>query len=226
MAPRAERHRTDDEGRMQGLRLRMVEEQIRARGIRDERLLDAFREIPRHRFVPPGLEDSAYADEPLPIGSGQTISQPYIVAEMTRALSLAGSEKVLEIGTGSGYQAALLSRLAREVLTVERIAALSGAARETLEGLGCANVRFFVGDGSLGLPEEAPFDRIIVTAASPDIPGPLFAQLVEDGVMVIPVGGRWEQLLVRVRKRKGKATTETLGGCRFVPLLGDSGFRE
>lgn len=212
--------------RFAAARSRMVAQQVRARGIRDERLLAAMEEIPRHLFVPPALAERAYDDGPLPIGEGQTISQPYIVAEMTQALRLGGGEKVLEVGTGSGYQTAILARLAREVVSVERLPELSLAASSVLRELGIANVRFHVGDGTLGVAEEAPFDRILVTAASPDVPGPLFEQLAEAGILVIPIGGRWEQELIRVRKRDGKEYREFLGGCRFVPLIGQCGFDE
>ncbi len=204
----------------------MVADQIRARGIRDERLLAAMEEIPRHRFVPASLASRSYEDCPLPIGEGQTISQPYIVAEMTEALRLSGTEKVLEIGTGSGYQTAILSRLAREVITVERIASLLNGAGKILPELDLGNVRLLVGDGTMGVPEEAPFDRVIVTAASPDVPAPLFEQLAEGGIMVIPVGARWEQDLLRVRKKGGKPRKDLLGACRFVPLIGQCGFRD
>lgn len=207
-------------------RLRMVSEQLVPRGIRDERLLAAMREIPRHRFVPPSLVHQAYADAPLPIGEGQTISQPFIVAEMTQLLELSGSEKVLEIGTGSGYQTAILAALCREVVTVERVPSLAARAREVLGELGTTNVVFRGGDGTLGSPEDAPFDRIIVTAASPDVPGPLFEQLVEKGIMVIPIGGRWEQDLCVVRKESGRLRKEFMGGCRFVPLVGQWGFAD
>ncbi len=202
----------------------MVEEQLIARRIRDERLLSVMREIPRHRFVPPELAARAYEDGPLPIGEGQTISQPFIVAEMTQALLLKGDEKVLEIGTGSGYQTAILCRLCHLVVTVERLESLSRRARAMLLALGIDNVRFRVGDGSLGVPEDAPFDRVIVTAAAPDVPEPLFAQMKEGGIMVLPIGGRWEQDLVSVRKEAGLPVKEYLGGCRFVPLLGERGF--
>ena len=202
----------------------MVEGQLKARHIRDERVLSVMREIPRHRFLPPTLAPRAYEDGPLPIGEEQTISQPYIVAEMTQALWLRGTEKVLEIGTGSGYQTAILSCLSREVVTVERLESLSRKAQATLAALGMENIRFRTGDGTLGVPDEAPFDRVIVTAAAPEVPEPLFAQLREDGIMVIPIGGRWEQELVSVRKDKGEARKEYLGGCRFVPLLGERGF--
>jgi protein-L-isoaspartate(D-aspartate) O-methyltransferase len=206
------------------MREKMVSEQILSRGIRDEHLLRALREIPRHRFVPYSLRHRAYEDGPLPIGEEQTISQPYIVAEMTEALSLEGTEKVLEIGTGSGYQTAILCRLAREVVTTERIDLLSRSARRVLEDLGIRNLRFRIGDGTLGCPEEAPFDAILVTAAAPEIPPPLLSQLTVGGILVIPVGGRWEQDLVRLRKEEGGSTKEILGGCRFVPLLGEYGF--
>ncbi len=205
-------------------RLRMVSEQLVPRGIRDGRLLAAMREIPRHRFVPPSLVHQAYADAPLPIGDGQTISQPFIVAEMTQLLELSGEEKVLEIGTGSGYQTAVLSRLSREVVSLELIPDLSARARKILGELGMTNIVFRVGDGTMGSPEDAPFDRVIVTAASPDIPAPLFEQLVEGGLMVIPTGGRWEQELCVVRKESGASRKEMKGGCRFVPLLGRWGF--
>lgn len=202
----------------------MVEEQLRARRIRDERLLAVMGEIPRHRFIPPELVSRAYEDCPLPIGEDQTISQPFIVAEMTQALSLGGTEKVLEIGTGSGYQTAILCRMAATVVTVERLESLSRMARATLAALGIENVRFRVGDGTLGAPDEAPFNRVIVTAASPDVPEPLFEQMDEGAIMVIPIGGRWEQELTAVRKEGGMPRKEYLGGCRFVPLLGERGF--
>lgn len=205
-------------------RIAMVEEQLMARRIRDERLLSVMRQLPRHRFVPPELASRAYEDGPLPIGEGQTISQPFIVAEMTQALSLEGDEKVLEIGTGSGYQTAILSFLSREVVTLERLESLSLGAQATLASLGIGNVRFLVGDGTLGAPDEGPFDRVIVTAAAPDVPEPLFEQMAEGGIMVIPIGGRWEQDLVIVHKEEGVSRKEYLGGCRFVPLLGERGF--
>ncbi len=202
----------------------MVEEQLKSRRIRDERLLSVMREIPRHRFLPADLASRAYEDGPLPIGEGQTISQPYIVAEMTEALHLSGNEKVLEIGTGSGYQTAILCRMANEVVTVERLESLSRGARATLASLKIENVLFRTGDGTLGAPEDAPFDRVIVTAAAPDVPPPLFAQMGEGGIMVIPIGGRWEQDLVCIHKEQGLPRKEYLGGCRFVPLVGEHGF--
>lgn len=207
------------------LRRRMVEEQIRRRGVADERVLAAMEAVPRHLFVPEELRHLAYADDPLPIGEGQTISQPYIVAEMTAALRLSGGEKVLEIGTGSGYQTAILARICREVYTVERLRSLSEEASKRLLALGVSNVHYEVGDGSLGSPSNAPFDRVLSAAASPAMPSPWFEQLAEGGIMVLPVGGRMEQSLARVTKRGGKPVSEYLGGCRFVPLVGKHGFR-
>ena len=208
------------------LRRRMVEEQIRRRGVGDERVLSAMEEVPRHLFVPADLRHMAYADDPLPIGEGQTISQPFIVGEMTAALRLSGSEKVLEIGTGSGYQTAILAKLCRTVITVERIASLSAEAAGRLSDQGVGNVVYIVGDGSLGCPEHAPFDRILSAAASPAVPSPWIEQLLEGGMIVLPIGGRRGQDLARVTKRGGKPVTELLGGCVFVPLIGKHGFRE
>ena len=207
------------------LRRRMVEEQIRRRGVRDGRVLSAMEAVPRHLFLPEAIRHLAYADEPLPIGEGQTISQPFIVAEMTAALRLYGAEKVLEVGTGSGYQTAILARLCREIVTVERLATLSAGAQSRLETMGIGNVTFVVGDGSLGSPEHAPFDRILSAAASPSIPSPWISQLSEGGIIVLPVGGRYEQELVRVTRVGDRTETEALGGCRFVPLVGLHGFR-
>jgi len=207
------------------LRRRMVEEQIRRRGVRDERVLSVMGEVPRHLFVPKEIRQRAYADEPLPIGEGQTISQPFIVAEMTAALRLSGTEKVLEVGTGSGYQTTILSRLCREVVTIERIATLSAAARARLVTMDAGNVTFVVGDGSLGSPAYAPFDRILSAAASPSVPAPWISQLSEGGIIVLPVGGRYEQELIRVTLTQGRPETEVLGGCRFVPLVGMHGFQ-
>ena len=207
------------------LRRRMVEEQIRRRGIRDGRVLSAMEAVPRHLFLPKELWQRAYADEPLPIGEGQTISQPYIVAEMTAALRLSGTEKVLEIGTGSGYQTAILARLCREVVTIERLAKLSADARALLATMDVGNVTFVVGDGSLGSPGHAPFDRILSAAASPSIPAPWISQLPEGGIIVLPVGGRYEQELTRVTRIGDRTETEALGGCRFVPLVGTHGFQ-
>jgi protein-L-isoaspartate(D-aspartate) O-methyltransferase len=202
----------------------MVEDQIRRRGVRDERVLSAMEEVPRHLFVPMEIRRLAYADEPLPIGEGQTISQPYIVAEMTAALRLTGTEKVLEIGTGSGYQTAILARLCREVVTVERLPSLSSEAERRLATMDVGNVIFVIGDGSLGCPAHAPFDRILSAAASPSIPDPWLAQLSEEGIIVLPVGDRFEQALTRVTRSGGRSVTDVLGGCRFVPLVGMYGF--
>jgi len=202
----------------------MVEEQIRRRGIRDERVLSAMEEVPRHLFLPEELRHLAYTDEPLPIGEGQTISQPYIVAEMTAALRLSGTEKVLEIGTGSGYQTAILARLCRELVTIERLTALSADAQRRLATMKIANVTFLVGDGSLGSPGYAPFDRILSAAASPSVPAPWISQLSEGGIIVLPVGERHEQVLTRVSRIGDHIETEVLGGCRFVPLVGMYGF--
>ena len=207
------------------LRHRMVEEQIRRRGIRDEEVLSAMEDVPRHLFVPEEFRRLAYADEPLPIGEGQTISQPYIVAEMTAALRLTGTEKALEIGTGSGYQTAILARLCREVVTVERILSLSADAERRLATMGIGNVTFVVGDGSLGSPEHAPFDRILSAAASPSVPAPWLEQLSGDGILILPMGDRFEQALTRITRKEGRFVTEVLGGCRFVPLVGLHGFR-
>jgi protein-L-isoaspartate(D-aspartate) O-methyltransferase len=206
------------------LRRRMVEEQIRRRGIRDERVLEAMAVVPRHLFVPPEQRARAYADDPLPIGEGQTISQPFIVAEMTAALRLTGTEKVLEIGTGSGYQTAILAKLCRRVITVERIPSLAAAAAGRLRKLGCSNVEYVTGDGTLGSPEHAPFDRILSAAASPAVPPPWMEQLAEGGILVLPLGGRMGQDLVRVTKRRDDPVYESLGACIFVPLIGEHGF--
>ena len=205
-------------------RLDMVEYQLRRRGIRDPRVLAAMARVPRHIFVPPQLRGEAYADYPLPIGAGQTISQPYIVARMTEALELDGTEKVLEIGTGSGYQTAILAELSREVCTVERIPELSEEAEERLSALGYTNVRFFVGDGTLGVPEEAPFDRIIATGSLPRIPDALLAQLADPGIIVAPIGGRGFQRLVKLRRVGDSFEEIELGECRFVPIIGKEGW--
>jgi protein-L-isoaspartate(D-aspartate) O-methyltransferase len=190
------------------------------REISDERVLAAFAAVPRERFVPVELQRYAYDDRPLPIGQGQTISQPLMVAIMTQALALQGGEKVLEVGTGSGYQAALLSQLAREVITVERVPELASSAARRLEALGYRNVRVHVVDETLGWPEEAPYDAIIVTAGAPEVPQSLIDQLAMNGRMVIPAGGRRIQQLVRVTKTDAGVRLERLGECRFVPLIG------
>jgi protein-L-isoaspartate(D-aspartate) O-methyltransferase len=202
----------------------MVRRQIEARGIEDQLVLEAMRAVPRHLFVPEPMRGSAYRDSPLPIGQGQTISQPYIVAYMTAALHLAGEEKVLEVGTGSGYQAAILAHIAREVVSVERLPRLAEEARGKLSELGYGNVRVVVGDGTQGWPGDAPYDAIIVTAASPDVPEPLRWQLAEGGRLVAPVGPRHTQQLVRVRREGNAFPCEDLLGVAFVPLIGQHGW--
>jgi protein-L-isoaspartate(D-aspartate) O-methyltransferase len=205
-------------------RSEMVARQIRARGIISPRLLDAMSTVARHEFVPAAAQASAYSDEPLPIGGGQTISQPFMVALMTNALQLSGTERVLEIGGGCGYQAAVLSLLAQEVIVVELQPALARAARERLARLSYGNVRVQEGDGSLGWPAGAPYDAILVSAAAPAIPPPLLEQLAEGRRLVIPVGGPDRQDLVRIIKRSGGLAQESLCSCRFVPLLGRHGW--
>jgi protein-L-isoaspartate(D-aspartate) O-methyltransferase len=203
----------------------MVQEQIKARGIIDERVLDAMLKIPRHLFVDKALWDQAYYDYPLPIGEGQTISQPYIVALMTAGLELKGEEKVLEIGTGSGYQTAILAELASEVYTIERIDVLCAKAKEILSELGYSNVVYSIGDGTLGWPEVAPFQAILVSAAAPDIPSTYVEQLDKGGQLVIPVGSRYAQTLYEIIKQlDGTIKKIDLGGCRFVPLVGKFGW--
>jgi len=204
----------------------MVARQIRDRGIRSARVLDAMESVPRHLFVPAELVRRAYADEPLPIGAGQTISQPFMVAAMAEALLLDGRERVLEVGCGSGYQAAVLSRCASEVIAVETQSMLAASARERLARLGYANVAVHEGDGSAGWPASAPYDAILVTAAAPKVPQPLIDQLAEGGRLVIPVGGSNHQELLRVVKRGDRTTEESLYTCRFVPLLGRYGWRQ
>jgi protein-L-isoaspartate(D-aspartate) O-methyltransferase len=205
---------------------RMVEAQIAGRGIRDARVLAALRKVPRHRFVPADEADSAYQDRPLPIGLGQTISQPYMVALMTEALRLAGDENVLEVGTGSGYQAALLAELAHQVTTVERHAPLAERARQVLADLGYTNVAVVVGDGTLGWPLTAPFDAIIVTAGAPHVPPALQDQLADGGRLVIPAGSGGFQSLLRITRHGTRFEQEDLGGCVFVPLIGQQGWGE
>ncbi len=199
-------------------RERMVQTQIRARGVQDERVLQAMRKVPRHSFVPPDMRSYAYGDEPLPIGEGQTISQPYIVAYMTEALELRGDERVLEIGTGSGYQTAVLAELAEEVYTIEIVASLSQQAQETLKGLNYQNVFFRVGDGSLGWREFAPYDAIIVTAAPRSVPKALEEQLKLSGKLIIPVGIEYQELVLVKREKKGFSRKKLLP-VRFVPLV-------
>jgi protein-L-isoaspartate(D-aspartate) O-methyltransferase len=206
------------------LRDDMLTQQLMKRGIRDERVLRAMRDIPRHLFVPVRHRPMAYEDMPLPIGHEQTISQPLMVAMMTEALRLHGHERVLEIGTGSGYQAAVLSRLAAVIFSMERIAELAAQARATLAMVRIMNVHVLVGDGSLGLPEHGPYDAIVVTAAAPKVPPALIEQLTLAGRLVIPVGDRHEQTLVRLTATNSGPQIEHLGGCRFVPLIGQQGW--
>ncbi len=206
------------------LRERMVREQLMARDITDPRVLEAMRRVPRHAFVPEPFRSRAYEDGPLPIGNDQTISQPYIVALMTQALELTPDDVVLEIGTGSGYQTAVLCELARFVYSLERYPTLAERASATLRDLGYHNAEVYVGDGSQGLPDMAPYNAIIVTAAAPVIPGPLRAQMANGGRMVIPVGDRYQQMLQRVRRRDDTWSVETLIPVMFVPLYGRHGF--
>ncbi len=194
--------------------------------IKDERVLAAMARIPRECFVPPGERHLAYEDGPLPIGLDQTISQPFIVALMTQALELTGQEKVLEIGTGSGYQAAILAELARVVITIERLAPLAEGAKRVLAGLGYSNVVFHLAKESLGWLDEAPYDAIVVTAAAPRVPTDLLTQLALDGRMVIPVGSRYMQQLYKITRRKDKNVVEDLGGCCFVSLIGSGAWEE
>jgi protein-L-isoaspartate(D-aspartate) O-methyltransferase len=204
---------------------RMVEAQLRPRGITDERVLAAMASLPRHAFLPMPVRDQAYEDHAVPIGFDVTMSQPFVVAWMTEALALEGDERVLEVGTGSGYQAALLGRLAREVYTIERVPVLARRARFTLKALGIDNVHVFVGDGSLGLPLHAPYDGILVTAAAPSVPNELLAQLGRGGRLVVPVGGAGIQSLRLVqRDEDGQLTIADRGGVVFVPLVGERGF--
>jgi len=202
----------------------MVERQLRRRGITDERVLEAMREVPRELFVPENQRRRAYADSALPIGSGQTISQPWIVAAICQALELRGTERVLEIGTGSGYSAAVLARLAAEVVTIERHAELAKEAAERLRELGVTNVEVVVGDGSRGLPDRAPFEAIAVHATAPGPPMSLLEQLAPGGRLVVPIASRGADMLTLYRRHDGEVITEVIGPCRFVPLIGEEGF--
>jgi protein-L-isoaspartate(D-aspartate) O-methyltransferase len=206
-------------------RLEMLEKQMRRRGIIDEKVLTAMDVVPRHKFVAEEFRERAYDDAPLPIGDGQTISQPYIVAAMTAALRLKASDRILEIGTGCGYQAAILSRLGKEVFSVERRPRLAADASKRLMELGYSNVHVHCGDGTLGLQEFAPFDAILVAAAAPAVPKPLLAQLAEGGRMILPVGDEENQVLQLVEKLANTVLTNTLEGCRFVPLVGYYGWQ-
>lgn len=206
-------------------RERMVEDQLLPRGIRDQRTLAVMRQVPRHLFVEDALRSQAYGDNPLPIGCGQTISQPYIVALMTQALKLQGCERVLEIGTGSGYQAAILSRLVEKVFTIERIDSLLVKARKVFDQLHYINILSKIDDGTVGWAEHAPFDRIIVTAAGPEVPEPLLAQLADPGILIIPVGDRFVQNLKVVTRAGAKFTEKIIEHVRFVSLVGSHGWQ-
>lgn len=208
------------------LRERMVAETIEARGLGDERVLQAMRSVPREQFLPESLAEFAYEDTPLPIGSGQTISQPYIVAAMTEALGLKGHERVLEIGTGSGYQTAILAELAGQVFTVERIKPLGKRAKQLLERLGYTNVNFKIFDGTYGWRDQGPYDAILVTAAAPDVPKTLIEQLKDGGRMILPIGDSSRQELVRIDLKNGVQNKTMLNYCLFVPLVGKYGWPE
>ena len=210
----------------QKIRETMVEQQLSARDIHDNRVLDVFRKVPRHKFISEEFQPNAYADYPLPIGENQTISQPYMVALMTQLLELKGREKVLEIGTGSGYQSAVLAELSETVYSVERISSLADKAQNALIELGYKNVNIKVDDGTLGWQEFSPFDAIIVTAASPNIPDILIKQLDDKGRLVIPVGESFAQTLVLAKKISGKIKIKNICGCVFVPLLGKYGWNK
>ncbi|PIE70132.1 MAG: protein-L-isoaspartate O-methyltransferase [Deltaproteobacteria bacterium] len=205
------------------LRLAMVKKQLEGRGIRDPRVLDAMRQVPRHLFVSEALQDQTYGDYPLPIGEGQTISQPHIVAEMTQSLKLHSDDRVLELGTGSGYQAAILSRIVAKVYTIERIRSLFQNARRLFDRLQYHNIVTRYSDGTSGWKEEAPFDAIMVTAGAREIPAPIIDQLAMGGRLVAPVGGRHAQELLVLTKTPDGVQIENLGGCRFVKLIGEHG---
>jgi protein-L-isoaspartate(D-aspartate) O-methyltransferase len=215
----------DTEDKFAAARNYMVDSQIAVRGVRDPRVLAAMRKVPRHLFMPRSFWDQAYNDYPLPIGEDQTISQPYIVALMTEIMELKDTDRVLEIGTGSGYQAAILAELVAQVFTIDRLASLAEQAREVLASLGYVNVKVRVADGTLGWPEEMPFEAIIVTAGAPQVPRPLVEQLALGGRLVIPVGDQFSQTLTCVRKIKEGVKYEYHGGCRFVRLIGQHGWR-
>lgn len=207
------------------LREKMVTAQIEARGIDDFRVLEAMRKVPRHLFVSEALQDQAYGDFPLPIGEAQTISQPFIVAEMTQALELTSDDRVLEIGTGSGYQTAVIAEIAFRVYTIERVRSLFVQARKILDQLGYHNVVSRCADGTLGWPDESPFEAIIVTAGAPEVPGKLVQQLAIGGRLVVPVGDRFSQTLFQIRRDEDGIHKTNLGGCRFVKLIGEEGWK-
>ncbi len=203
----------------------MVENQIIIRGITNKKVIETFLKVPRDKFVPDNLKEEAFNDYPLPIGQGQTISQPYIVALMTEVLNPNKNDKVLEIGTGSGYQTAILAELVNVVYTIERIEALSLKSKSVLSSLGYTNISFKIGDGTLGWEEFSPYTKILVTASSEEVPAPLWEQLEEGGRFVIPLGGRWSQELFAIDKIKGKRKFSSYGGCVFVPLIGAYGYK-
>jgi protein-L-isoaspartate(D-aspartate) O-methyltransferase len=224
MSPAEDSLNPSDQAPFTAERLSMVEQQLRRRGIHDERVLQAMRTVPRHEFVSPGMAAEAYADHPVPIGEQQTTSQPYIIAATLQAAQIKPTDRVLEIGAGSGYQTALLAELAGQVFAMDRYPSLVEAARQVLERLGYYNIAMVTGDGSLGLPEAAPYDVIIVSAAAPRAPQPLIDQLAEAGRMVIPVGDAEQQVLKLIRKYNDGIRETALEGCRFVPLIGEAGF--
>ena len=216
----------EDEKRLEVAREVMIHDHLQARGIRDSRVLQVMHDIGRDAFVSPHYATHAYEDRPLPIGLGQTISQPYIVALMSQALEVSPEHEVLELGTGSGYQTAILARLAHRVYTIERLAPLTESAQAVLGRLQIDNVEYYIGDGSAGWPEPHSFDRIIITAAAPQVPDPVVDQLKEDGLLVAPIGGDFVQQLIRYRKHAGRLQPTLLCGCRFVKLVGEYGFDE
>lgn len=216
----------DERDEFAGRRHQMVLRQIKARGVSDERVLAAMRTVPRHLFISEALADQAYEDFPLPIGEGQTISQPYIVAEMTQALNINKDDRVLEIGAGSGYQAVILAQLAYKVYTIERIRSLFISARKLFDELGCHNIIGKCSDGTLGWPDEAPFDAIIVTAGAPVMPKALISQLKMGGRLVIPVGDKYVQSLKKIVRDQDGIHETDLGGCRFVKLIGEHGWKD
>lgn len=216
----------DEKNRYKIARQAMVKQHLAGRDISDSRVLEAMGKIPREAFVPEKYASHSYNDNPLPIGMGQTISQPYMVAFMTQCLKLTGGEEVLEIGTGSGYQTAILAELVRKVYTIERFNELGESAQAVLSNLGYENIDYCIGDGSCGWPKEKQFDRIIITASVPEIPTPLSKQLKEGGLLAAPVGGPWAQDLIIAEKKNGHLEQTTHCGCRFVKLIGKHGFKE
>jgi protein-L-isoaspartate(D-aspartate) O-methyltransferase len=217
---------TDFQAELTQQRAEMVDAQLRRRGIRDERVLRAMEIVPRHEFVPWQLQREAYQDSPVPIGEGQTISQPYIVAHMLEALRLSPEDRVLEVGTGTGYEAAVISRIVQEVYTIERFASLAESAKKTFDRLGYTNIHVVIGDGSRGYANAAPYDAIIVAAAAPRVPDVLVEQLKDGGRAIVPVGEADLQQLSLVSKNDGSIQRKTLDACRFVPLVGEEGYAE